>query len=172
MLTVKLDASPINEILFGARRIQSTPCGRHPQRVGIEHHPVTSAGDASGTWVQPYRDSLVRDVVSGTGDFICMSQTRAIIHRVPWLNQTRFRTPRISFGKSRDVCRIDIHELRWIVRLQVGLADVVNHVIFLRRHHPRLSSHQAKTARQRLVHCKRVASVTKFPCGESQRRGQ
>ena len=48
----------------------------------------------------------------------------------------------------------------------------MNHVVLLRRHHPRLSSHQAKTTRQSLIHREWITAAAKPAFGETQRSGQ
>ena len=80
--------------------------------------------------------------------------------------------PRVSPLGSWPGSRRDVGVLRRIVRPQIRLADVVNHVVLLLRHHPGLRRHQAEAVRQRLIHRERIAAVLELVRRKPQRRGQ
>ena len=75
-------------------------------------------------------------------------------------------------GQALQVAVGDLKMLRRIVGLEVGLADVVDHIVLLLRDHPGLRNHQPEAPGEGLIHRERVAAVFELARGEPQRRGQ
>ena len=101
-------------------------------------------------------------------------QARAVVHRHPRLDARRGRAElaRLARRQLGEVGVVGLRVLRRVVRLQVRLAEVVDHVVLLPRHHPRLRGHQAVAVRERAVQAVRVAAVLERVGGELRRRGQ
>ena len=72
----------------------------------------------------------------------------------------------------REVVAIDAGVLGRVVLLEIGLADVLDDVVLLRRDHPGLRGHLAESAGERLVEAVRVAAVLERARGEPERGRQ
>ena len=159
VFTVELDGSPVNKVVGRVITRARLPTRGDSQRIGVEHHPMTTPRDPTGTWIQTHGDAFVGEVVLFAGDLVSVNQAGTIIHRRPSLDVTGLRTPRISCGQAGQISVIDLGILTGVVRPQVGLPDVVDDIVLLRGNHPGLRGHLPKTVCQRAVHSQGVAAV-------------
>jgi hypothetical protein len=161
MLAVEVDAFPVDEAL-------AAPGRRDSQRIVFKQHPVPPARHAPRSIVQGYSDAFVGEVAL-VADFKRRHEAGAVVHAHPRLDVRRLRPAARSLRQSGEVTLLDFYELPWVVRFQIGFANVVDHVVFLFGNHPRLRRHHAKAVRQRLVHPERIAAVLELPFGKAQR---
>ncbi len=160
---VEVDAVEVDEPLAAPHR-------RHPHRVVIEDHPVAALGHATGTGIQPQGVALVSKIRRVAADFQGQHQVGTVVHLLPRLVFRRRRTPRVALGQTIQVRLIEGNVLRRIVPLQIRLADVMDHVVFLSGDHPGLRGHHAEPVRQGAIHGIRVAAVFELAGGKLQRR--
>ena len=172
---IEMNAAPIDEWRSFSGRL-ARPSPGNPHRVVIVNDPMAAAGNAARARIEPHGDPLVGDVgpstVGDPGELVGAHQTGTIVHHHPRLDIARLGAARISPRQTRQIIGIERSVLRQIPSLQVGLADVVNDIVLLPRHHPTLSGHQTETASQRLIHGERIVAVAELALGESQRRRQ
>ena len=160
VLAVEVNPLPIDESL-------ATPRRREPHRVVVVDYPIVAARNASRTGVKTNTDSLVSDVLGIVASLDRRHQAGAVIHHQPGLNMGRLGTALAAFGQLRKIVLIDGGILAGIRSLEEGLADVVNRVVFLLRHHPRLRRHLIEAVRDRAIHAQRIVAVLERTRGKS-----
>ncbi len=156
---VEIDPVPIDEAV-------AAPRGRHPHRVLVEDRPEPASRDAAGARVESDGDPLVGEVRSVVAHLVGGRERRAVVHRRPWLDGRRLGASRRAFRQAVEVGPIHGGILRGVVGLEEGLADVMDHVVLLRRHHPGLRRHLAEAVGQRAVEAVRVLAVLELARGE------
>ncbi len=105
-------------------------------QIGHVKRPGPAARNAARSGIEPDRDSLVHDVRAiSIADLIARHQAGTVVHRDPGLDLDRLCTAARPLGQPRQERRIDASILAGMIRLQIGLPDVVDHIVLLLRRH-------------------------------------
>ena len=109
---------------------------------------------------------------SPPADLVGRHQARPVIHRRPGLDLDRLGPAALPLGQSSQVGPVHRGVLAGIGGLQIGLANVVDHVVLLPGHHPALRGHLAEAEGQGPVHAQWVGAVLERARGEAERGRQ
>ena len=162
---VEVDAGPIDELFARPKR-------RGPQRVEFIENPGVPTAHAARAGVEADRESLSGNVVRVLARLERAREKRPVVVQPPGLDRRGLRPAGRAGRQCGEIVRRDRRIPVAVAILQECLADVVDHVVLLRRHHPGLGDHQAVAVRERPVHRIGVAAVLEFSLGEPQGRGE
>ena len=130
MPAVEVDSRPVDEGVAG-------PEGGGAERVELVEHPGVAAAHAARARIEPHREPLAGEAVAFSvtvlppADLERAGEEGAVVVQPPGLNRRRLWPPRRARGQRGEILRRDGGVEGRVAVLEEGLADVVDHVVFL-----------------------------------------
>ena len=149
---VEVNPIPVDEFLAG-------PGGGQAHCVVVVYDPSSPASNPPMSRIEPDGDPLGGDIRPVIADFHRGRQTGTVVHHGPRVDRCRRRSMARSLGQLIEVSPIDAGIPVGAARLEIRLADVVDHVVFLAGNHPRLRGHLAESDSQGAVHSVGIAAI-------------
>ena len=141
---VEIDPFPIDEAVAG-------PDGGEAERVEVVDRKRPTTADPLPARIESDRKSLPHDPPLVATDFDRGGEERPVVVEPPGIGRRRGRAAAGSLGEGGEIVGGDRDVGLVVVPLQKRLAEVVDDVVLLARHHPALRHHLASADGERPV---------------------
>ena len=156
---VEIDPLPIDEAV-------ACPDGGEAERVEVVDRKRPPAADPLPPRIEPDRKSLPHDSPMVAADFDRGGEKRPVVVEPPGIGRRRGRAAAGSLGEGGEIVGGDRDVGLVVVPLQKRLAEVVDDVVLLARHHPALGHHLASTNGERGIEGEGIGAALEGVAGK------